>query len=174
MTDKKTRILQATLNVVSAYGFRRSSMDDIAMAAGVSRPAIYQLFKNRDDVFRSCVGFAIDQAFSVSEAAARDVEGRQARIRAYLTAFMVYSHRLLVAGPHGRELLEAKSRLAPEQAGVMMERLAKELNRLAGLGEEHRDGMILAQAAAGLKIATRDEAVLVEGLSVLVARFWPE
>lgn len=35
------------------YGFKRTSMLDIAKAADMSRPALYILFKNKTDIFRS-------------------------------------------------------------------------------------------------------------------------
>jgi AcrR family transcriptional regulator len=42
--DKRTRILAAARSVFLRYGFKRVNMNDIADAAGVSRPALYLLF----------------------------------------------------------------------------------------------------------------------------------
>ena len=52
-TDKKSVILKASFEVFITYGFRKTSMDDIARAAGMSRPALYQSFKNKTDIFRA-------------------------------------------------------------------------------------------------------------------------
>ena len=55
-TDTKIQaILAAAWAGFSAYGFRKTSMDDIARGAGMSRPALYLHFKNKEAIFRSLV-----------------------------------------------------------------------------------------------------------------------
>ena len=39
------------MKVFLAYGFARTTMDDIARAADMSRPALYLLFKNKTDIY---------------------------------------------------------------------------------------------------------------------------
>ena len=41
---KKSKILTAARSVFLRYGYRRVNMNDIAEAAGLSRPALYILF----------------------------------------------------------------------------------------------------------------------------------
>ena len=52
---KRGAILKAAFEVFITYGFRKTSMDDIARAAGMSRPGLYQLFANKTDIFRALV-----------------------------------------------------------------------------------------------------------------------
>ena len=55
MTDREQRVDQirrAAIPVFASQGFKRTSMADLAEAAGVSRPALYQYFDNRADLFR--------------------------------------------------------------------------------------------------------------------------
>ncbi|PHR94047.1 MAG: hypothetical protein COA69_00170 [Robiginitomaculum sp.] len=52
-TLKSDRVLKAALHCFKQYGFKRTSMDDIAKSAEMSRPALYLLFKNKTDIFRS-------------------------------------------------------------------------------------------------------------------------
>ena len=49
--SKKSKILTAARAVFLRYGYKRISMNDIAEAAGVSRPALYLLFKNKEEIF---------------------------------------------------------------------------------------------------------------------------
>jgi len=51
--NKTDRILQAAFNCVKQYGFKRTSMADIALASGMSRSALYLVFKDKSDIFRS-------------------------------------------------------------------------------------------------------------------------
>ena len=51
--EKRQLILDAALTQFAQYGLRKTSLQDIAEHAGVSRAAIYLHFKNKDQIFRS-------------------------------------------------------------------------------------------------------------------------
>ena len=53
--EKQARILNAALGVFAAYGLKRSSMEDIAKAADMSRAALYQHFRNKEDILSTGV-----------------------------------------------------------------------------------------------------------------------
>lgn len=173
MNDKKTQILKAAMRVVTAYGFKRSSMEDIAQAAGVSRPAIYLLFRNKDDVFISCVEMLIEDAFTVAETAAAGADANSAKdqISAYLSAYMGFYHELLVAGPHGQEMLDVNNRLGADKTIAAQARFVTELNRMMRLTDDAEAGHILTMAATGIKHQTKDAATFQARLSTLVDRF---
>lgn len=50
--DTKQRILDAAVVVFGQRGFRGSSVDDVAAAAGVTKGAVYYYFKDKDDLAR--------------------------------------------------------------------------------------------------------------------------
>jgi AcrR family transcriptional regulator len=52
---KRQRVADAALTVFQRYGFARTTMADIADAAGMSRPALYLLFPNKEEVFAAAV-----------------------------------------------------------------------------------------------------------------------
>jgi len=58
MSENKIRILEATLETVSRYGVRKTSVGDIAKQSGLSRQTIYNLFETRDDIFRAAIAYA--------------------------------------------------------------------------------------------------------------------
>ncbi len=56
--EARTRIEQiadAALRRFGRYGFKRSSMEDIAREAGLAKATIYLHFKGKDDVFRAMI-----------------------------------------------------------------------------------------------------------------------
>ena len=53
--DARAAILDATMTLVARQGFARTSLDEIAAAAGVSRGAIYWHFKGKDDLLAAIV-----------------------------------------------------------------------------------------------------------------------
>ena len=67
--DKKSRILAAAKSVFLRYGFKRVNMNDIAEAAGVSRPALYVLFKNKEEIFIAAYLRWVDETIAQVEAA---------------------------------------------------------------------------------------------------------
>ena len=50
---KRLRVLEGAMKVFLAYGFARTTMDDIARAADMSRPALYLLFRNKSEIYRA-------------------------------------------------------------------------------------------------------------------------
>ena len=48
---RKVEILEAALHCFLKYGFAKTSMDDIARQANLSRPLIYLKFKSKNDLF---------------------------------------------------------------------------------------------------------------------------
>ena len=67
--DKKSRILAAARSVFLNYGYKRVNMNDIAEAAGVSRPALYVLFKNKEEIFIEAYLRWVDETIARVEAA---------------------------------------------------------------------------------------------------------
>ncbi|WP_182899230.1 TetR/AcrR family transcriptional regulator [Microbispora sp. H10830] len=85
MTDaaeaKRDHIVAAALDVFGRYGYRRTSMDLIARAARMSRPAVYLHFKGKEDVFRAVARRFADDIVAAAEAARRS--GRPVADRLY-------------------------------------------------------------------------------------------
>ncbi|HMS72815.1 MAG TPA: helix-turn-helix domain-containing protein [Baekduia sp.] len=54
-TSTVDRILDATLRQLELHGMRRTTMDDIAQAAGLSRPTLYEYFANKDAIYTATV-----------------------------------------------------------------------------------------------------------------------
>ena len=53
LSDREDAILDAAFHAFAGYGYRRVTMEDIAAGAGLSRTALYQHFRNKEDIFRS-------------------------------------------------------------------------------------------------------------------------
>ena len=51
--DKHERAVAAAAEQFMRYGFQRTTMADIARAAGMSRPALYLLFPGKEQAFEA-------------------------------------------------------------------------------------------------------------------------
>ncbi len=52
---KEEKVLSAAEGCFVRYGFRKTTMGDIALAAQISRPALYLVYSSKEDVFRAVV-----------------------------------------------------------------------------------------------------------------------
>lgn len=55
MNATEVQILDAAIGALSQYGMRRTSINDIAERAGVSRQTVYNSFGNKDEILRSAL-----------------------------------------------------------------------------------------------------------------------
>jgi AcrR family transcriptional regulator len=53
--EKQQRIIGAAKDVFLKYGYNRVTMNDLAKAAGMSRPALYLIFSRKEDIFRGVI-----------------------------------------------------------------------------------------------------------------------
>lgn len=121
-TDREQRIdriRRAAIPVFAARGFRRTSMADLARAAGVSRPALYQYFDNRADVFRAAFDALLNDATDAALAALEADGDRADRFAGYLQRAFGDGYEALAATPHGDEVIEAKYEFAADVAAAV-------------------------------------------------------
>ena len=60
-TDRRLAVLESALGTFSRFGYRKTSMDDVAKAAHISRPGLYFLFDSKPALFREAVTHALDR-----------------------------------------------------------------------------------------------------------------
>lgn len=78
-------------------GFARTSMEELARRAGVTKPVVYELFGSKDGLFGVCVDRAIERmAASIAEAFRSETEP-EARLRAGGLAFLRFARENRVA-----------------------------------------------------------------------------
>src|SRR5215467_3288407 len=70
----KTRILDATMLVFRRHGFRRSSIEQVAEAAGLTRQALYHHFESKEALFRAVIEQLYETARAAEITAAEDAE----------------------------------------------------------------------------------------------------
>ncbi|WP_322759900.1 helix-turn-helix domain-containing protein [Frankia sp. Cr2] len=111
MSDERVeQILDAAYACFTRHGVKRTTMDDIAREAGMSRGAVYQYVHNKEDAFRRLA----ERLFDATLARARvDVDtgtDLTERLTAVLTAKLDLVLRLWRDSPHAAELLGDNAR----------------------------------------------------------------
>jgi len=62
--ERKERILQTALKVFAREGYRDSNLSLIAKECGISRPTIYQYFKNKEQIYYYAVKLVTGRMFT--------------------------------------------------------------------------------------------------------------
>ncbi|MEU1422996.1 helix-turn-helix domain-containing protein [Kitasatospora sp. NPDC005751] len=110
--DRLDEVLDAAYACLTRYGVRRTTMDDIAGAMGVSRSAVYQYVRGKDDAFRRLVERLHRQALARARRAAAVPDAPHAeRVRGVLAAKLDLALTLAGDSPHTAELLDGGARL---------------------------------------------------------------
>ncbi|MFF9897038.1 TetR/AcrR family transcriptional regulator [Streptomyces longispororuber] len=169
--DRLFEVLDATYACLSRYGVRRTTMDDIAREMGVSRSAVYQYVRGKDDAVRRLARRLHDRALERAEAAAVRAAPPAERVHGILAAKLDLVLDLTGRSPHTVELLDPNARLSGDICDAFTARLRTLLAEqfaAAGLGDRdngppgapaHRDGGPPPSAAPARTAATDADAL---------------
>lgn len=109
--DKREVIITSALDLFRHYGYRRTSMEDIARAAAVAKGTLYLYFTSKDELFEAiCRSLAAQVAESVAAADARDLPLEQ-KLTALMEAKFGFVYRWILSSPHAAELIDSSHRL---------------------------------------------------------------
>ena len=154
--DRRKIILTAVLRCFTHYGYRRTSMEDIAREAGMTRTALYYHFKNKQQIFEALAAWFHDRMLRAAERAlAADASADQV-VLGILEARMPDYFEWVRRTEHGREIAADNSRLggavSAEANRKYRAMLAKAIRRAERAGDwsPRRVGMSADDAAAYL------------------------
>ncbi|KIC30391.1 TetR/AcrR family transcriptional regulator [Leisingera sp. ANG-M6] len=176
---KQQAILEAAWMAFSTYGFRKTSMDDIAKGAGMSRPALYLHFKNKDAIFRALVAAYYGNAAAGVQAALADPGPLPERLLAAFQAQGGEAVEQMMASPHGMELFEVTKHVAGAEIedgeAALCAHYAAWLEQQAGAGEAALSGeaaeiaRTICASLKGIKQTAADYAAYQAGVRQLAA-----
>lgn len=177
--DKRVRILRAARTSFLRYGYRRVSMGDIAEAAGMSRAALYLVFKNKEDIFGAVFLHWVEETIADMEremAAVPDARDKLA------LAFEIWSARpfeMVMDSPEARELIECSFAFAQDCLRQGQDRFERTIAPILARVAPRRSGEIpisaertahvLASAMRGFKQTATSPAELRQLINDLLA-----
>lgn len=138
LSPRQESILAASIQRFGHYGFRRTSMDDIANEAQISRTALYQHFGSKEDVFRALAKHLYEQALTRANRAAASGRSLAERLYEVLDAKMGFFYEMLHTSAHGAEILDDNNRLCGDLTAEAGKEYLAVLARVVRDGE--RDG----------------------------------
>lgn len=181
---KADNILLAAFDTFRTYGFRRTTMEDIARAAGMSRAALYLHFRNKEDIQRGMTKAYYEQVAERVQVALAHAGTVQELLSQAFAEHAGETFKILVDSPHGNELLDLQNSVSLDLtragqarvSGVYAEWLMREQKRgrvdLAQFNQSPSEvAEVMCLALYGLKSSNLSYERFVERRNLLAAAF---
>ncbi|WP_274423304.1 TetR/AcrR family transcriptional regulator [Chelativorans sp. YIM 93263] len=122
---KRERILEGAKQVFLTYGYSRTTMDDIARATEISRPALYLQFRNKADIFRAVGQVFLDESLAGALEALREDAPLGNRLIKALDRGLFQLFHIIEDSPHGDELVDVENQIAADIVSAWRENLVE-------------------------------------------------
>lgn len=152
---RRRGLLEAAIGVFARFGFRKTSMDEVARAAGVSRQGLYLHFAAKEDLFRAAVRLYLATALENATAALADSKRPlEERLAAAFDAWIGRYVGMVAAG--ASDLVEASHALLGTLLEEHEERFAEAVARAlrgGGVAAAYRPAGLTARQLADTLVA---------------------
>ncbi len=113
-------MLRAAGEAFAAHGFYASSMDEIARAAGISKPMLYRYFGSKEDLYAAYLRMTGHELIDRVRAPQTRDQEPQVRLRAGLRGFLTYvqEHAAGWTVLHGESTAPTHAHIAREITGL--------------------------------------------------------
>ena len=166
--QRRKEILGAARECFLQFGYAKTSLDDIAKRAGISRPLIYRKFKNKEDVFTAVYEDLMEGLYPGVEAVLAGKSSAREKLLGVYEHLLLEPWEMLSAAPMAAEFYQACSKVLPE-VEARHERLRLKYTQ-AVLGSKELSEVFML-AVDGLGVDLPSPRVLRRRLQVLVERF---
>jgi len=149
--ERREQLLEVALHVFAARGFHQTSMNDVADAAGVTKPVLYQHFTSKRALYLELLELVSTRLMLVIDEATSSAGGPREQVERGLLAYFRFvvespdEYQLMFGGGTRRdaEFAQEAARLERSIAAVIADLIVVE-----GLGDQER--ILLAHGIVGL------------------------
>jgi AcrR family transcriptional regulator len=165
---RRDQIVEGAATVFLQYGYRQSTLDEIARQAEVSRPALYQYFTDKADIFREVVRRLNAEALDKARSQLASNEPLADRIAGALREKYAPVIEQVGRSPHSTELFDRNARIAGDLAQDAHAQLEKaiqsELRKAQDLGLIDLKNRSLSALAAARLFDTATQGLVQHAL----------
>jgi len=106
--SKEELVLDSATDVFTRYGFARTTMGDIASKAGISRPALYLLFPDKEAAFSRVIARMDERSLAEIAAALPALPTLEAKLLHACLAWGVHGVELAAVHPDAADLFDLR------------------------------------------------------------------
>ncbi len=131
MNNELDDVLLTALRIFFRYGYRKTSLDDIAQEVGVSRQTLYQRYKNKEQLFINAVDVelatALNNCRQIADKNTDDVENQLLNMFDVLWGPYI---DLLELSPHATEIISVSNELVGDCCEKMLKQVLALIERV--------------------------------------------
>ena len=103
---KRDVVLAAARNTFLRYGYKRVTMNDIAEAAEISRPALYLVFSSKEEIFKGVYEHFVKETLAEIETKIAPLKSPDEKLRVAFELWTVRPFEMTLGSSEVAELLE--------------------------------------------------------------------
>jgi AcrR family transcriptional regulator len=165
---RRTQILEAAFYCFLTFGFAKTSMDDIAKRAGVSRPLIYLKFNNKEELFTGVFDYLTAGRFERAMAVIKGKGSPRERLLAAFEIMLVEPWTKVIGYPMSANFYEVCSLQLPRVTTAYARNSIKCAEAVVG---DHEAAEVFFFATEGLHSDLPSAKVLRKRLQILIDQF---
>jgi len=131
MQDTRSKLIEAAISLFSRYGYKRTSMADIAQEAEVSRQTLYSQFANKEEMLHAAMEAVAQQIFTQLEDEFQSCDSADELLNTYFETAVYPTFTMLKKSPELVDLIhgvgEETAKLAKKFDTRKIKLLADEL-----------------------------------------------
>ena len=120
MSSRDEIILSSAQDLFLRYGIGRTTMADIAQAAGVARQTLYNAYPNKDEVLRAVIRTSTQQSLSLVESTWATLPDLPAKIDFYFEQGPIVWYDVTASSPEAAEVIDGMNTIAKDEVAQAM------------------------------------------------------
>jgi len=166
--ERRREILDAALACFLQFGYAKTSLDDIAQKAGISRPLLYRKFKNKEDIFGACYDDVFNKLYPRVEAILEGRGSKKDKLVQVCEIVCIETWQLMMNAPMVREFYDACMTVVPDIHDKHEKKFFEVCKKLVG---DKETAEIFNLALDGMFVDLPSVATLRKRIHVLIDRF---
>ncbi|GBF37293.1 TetR/AcrR family transcriptional regulator [Leptospira johnsonii] len=166
--ERKKEILDAALDCFLQFGYSKTSMDDVAKQANLSRPLLYLKFKNKEDLFQGIFDYTLAGSYEEAEKVLYQNISPQQKLLRVCELILIEPWSKIEGRPKTAEFYETCSKLSPKSTQKYERQIIKFAERILG---DKESAKVFFLALEGLTADLPKTKVLHKRVELLTERF---
>jgi TetR/AcrR family transcriptional regulator, regulator of autoinduction and epiphytic fitness len=140
--NRRNSILDAAITVFGRLGFRKTSVEDLAQSAYISKQGMYLHFASKEEIFIAAMQKYLDDGVALVDSALKKA-GAPLHERLVDAMDAWFGRHLITFTPQSLDVIEAGNSLSPHTSGEYFEAFRKRIARaIAGSAEFRKSGNV--------------------------------
>lgn len=165
---RRRQIVEAARDCFLRFGYAKTSLDDIARHANLSRPLLYRKYRNKEEIFAAVFELVFEGRYPAAEAVVEGPGSKRDKLLRVYEILLIEPWLEVSKAPAAGDFYQACERLLPQVLGKYERNRVRCTQAILGNKELAE---VFSLAVDGLEIDLPSVPVLRRRLQLLIERF---